>query len=98
MPFWLKNSFQDDVVSINCNNTSNTPSVVPLCRKRNRRIWTLVNGDGHDFRCNACKRIIKCCSPTNITRHYANNHPEVLKTIEISVDITKDSTEPILEV
>lgn len=85
-------------MSINCNNTSNTPSVVPLCRKRNRRIWTLVNGDGHDFRCNACKRIIKCCSPTNITRHYANNHPEVLKTIEISVDITKDSTEPILEV
>lgn len=71
---------------------------MPLGRKRNRRIWTLVNGDGHDFRCNACKRIIKCCSPTNITRHYANNHPEVLKTEEISVDIPKELAEPTLEV
>ncbi|MCP9263788.1 hypothetical protein DINM_007165 [Dirofilaria immitis] len=90
-------SKQDDEVSINCRDSSSTRSVMPLSRKRNRRIWTLVSGDGHDFRCNACKRIIKCCSPTNITRHYANNHPEVLKTEEISIDITKESTEPILE-
>ncbi|EJW86242.1 hypothetical protein WUBG_02848 [Wuchereria bancrofti] len=90
-------SKQDDELSINCNSTSGAPSMVPLSRKRNRRIWTLVSGDGHDFRCNACKRIIKCCSPTNITRHYANNHPEILKTGEISIDMTKESTEPVVE-
>nr|CRZ22021.1 Bm8076 [Brugia malayi] len=87
----------DDELTINCNSTLDAPSVVPLSRKRNRRIWTLVSGDGHDFRCNACKRIIKCCSPTNITRHYANNHPEILKTGEISIDMTKESIEPIVE-
>uniref|UniRef100_A0A915Q7Q7 BED-type domain-containing protein n=1 Tax=Setaria digitata TaxID=48799 RepID=A0A915Q7Q7_9BILA len=70
---------------------------MPLSRKRNRRVWTLVSGDGHDFRCNVCKKIIKCCSPTNITRHYANNHPEVLKTEEISIETTKESAESILE-
>uniref|UniRef100_A0A158Q855 BED-type domain-containing protein n=1 Tax=Elaeophora elaphi TaxID=1147741 RepID=A0A158Q855_9BILA len=90
-------SKQEDNVSSNCNNTSSAPSVMPLSRKRNRRIWSLVSGDGHDFRCNACKRIIKCCSPTNITRHYVNNHPEVLKTEEISIDMTKESIEPISE-
>ncbi|EFO20825.2 hypothetical protein LOAG_07665, partial [Loa loa] len=90
-------SKEDDEMKTNCNNTSSVPSVVPLSRKRNRRIWTLVSGDGHDFRCNACKGIIKCCSPTNITRHYANNHPEVLKTEEISVDMKKESVELVLE-
>ncbi|VDK88668.1 unnamed protein product [Litomosoides sigmodontis] len=90
-------SKQDDETSLNGDNTSINTMAMPLSRKRNRRIWTLVSGDGHDFRCNACKRIIKCCSPTNITRHYANNHPEVLKTEEIPVDVAKESIEPVLE-